>query len=109
MRNPGRAWNGKRTGVKPAPVFVPTVGDALTLDVIDQRLLRACDLLSCLEYCQDGRIESRCAGDCDARSHRHRARRFSTVDRYELITCTDKPTELDTRRYSHRLLDRKRE
>lgn len=51
-----RARKAKRAAVKPAPAFIPTVRDASTLEVIEQRLLRACDLLSCLEYCQDGEL-----------------------------------------------------
>lgn len=51
-----RARKSQRTVGKPAPAFAPTIRDASTLEVIDRRLLRACDLLTCLEYCQDGEL-----------------------------------------------------
>jgi hypothetical protein len=50
-----RTRKAKRTA-KPAPSFVPSPRDASTLEVIDRRLLRACDLLSCLEHCQDAEL-----------------------------------------------------
>jgi hypothetical protein len=51
-----RARKAKRTATKPIPICVFNVRDAATLTVIDRRLLRACDLLSCLEYCQDAEL-----------------------------------------------------
>jgi hypothetical protein len=50
------AGKSQQAAVKPAPAFTPTVRDVSTLQVIERRLLRACDLLSCLEYCRDGEL-----------------------------------------------------
>lgn len=47
----------KRAAKKPAPYSVLTTLDASRLRVIDRRLQRCCDLMSCIDYCLENGAE----------------------------------------------------
>lgn len=51
-----RARKAKRAANKPAPQRVLSARDASTLRVIEDRLRRCCDLMTCLDHCQDAEL-----------------------------------------------------
>lgn len=51
-----RARKAKRAAKKHAPALASSARHASTLEALDRRLARACDLLGCLDYCQDAEL-----------------------------------------------------
>lgn len=51
-----RAKKAKRAAMKPASTFALNARCASTFRLIDERLQRCCDLLSCLDYCHDAEL-----------------------------------------------------